>query len=82
MDGSPIRGLILFVIVLIVNFIMYCFGEACQNVNENELEIQVADGDKKAKKILKIVEKPRRFITSVQLYCTDHSFRKNRSHDR
>lgn len=67
MDGSPIRGLILFVIVLIVNFIMYCFGEACQNVNENELEIQVADGDKKAKKILKIVEKPRRFITSVQL---------------
>lgn len=70
MDSSPIRGLILFVAVLILNFIMYCFGEACQNVNEGELEERAGDGDKKAKKLLKIVDKPRRFITTVQLTGT------------
>lgn len=70
MDSSPIRGLILFIVVLILNFIMYCFGEACQNVNENELSEREADGDKRAKKLLKIVNKPRRFIATVQLTGT------------
>ncbi len=70
MDSSPIRGLILFIVVLILNFIMYCFGEACQNVNENDLAERESDGDKKAKKLLKIVDKPRRFISTVQLTGT------------
>lgn len=70
MDSSPIRGLILFAVVLILNFIMYCFGESCQNVNENDLEEKASDGDKRAKKLLKIVDKPRRFITTVQLTGT------------
>lgn len=70
MDSSPIRGLILFVVVLFFNFIMYCFGEACQNVNEGELEDKAAGGDGRAKKLLKIVDKPRRFITTVQLTGT------------
>lgn len=70
MDSSPIRGLILFVAVLILNFIMYCFGEACQNVNTGELEEKASDGDRSAKKLLKIVDSPRRFITTVQLTGT------------
>lgn len=70
MDSSPIRGLILFVAVLILNFIMYCFGEASQDVNESELEEKASSGNKKAKRLLKIVDSPRRFITTVQLTGT------------
>ena len=70
MDSSPIRGLILFVAVLILNFIMYCFGEASQDINETELREKAEGGDKKAKKLLRIVDSPRRFITTVQLTGT------------
>ncbi len=70
MDSSPIRGLILFIVVLILNFIMYCFGEASQDVNETELEEKADGGDKKAKRLLKIVDSPRRFITTVQITGT------------
>lgn len=70
MDSSPIRGLILFIVVLILNFIMYCFGEASQDVNEAELEEKADGGDKKAKRLLKIVDSPRRFITTVQITGT------------
>lgn len=70
MDSSPIRGLIIYILVLILNFIMYCFGEASQDVNETELEEKALSGDKKAKRLLKIVDSPRRFITTVQLTGT------------
>lgn len=70
MDSSPIRGLILFVVFLFLNFIMYCFGEASQDVNETELEEKAENGDKRAKKLLKIVDRPIRFITTVQLIGT------------
>ncbi len=70
MDSSPIRGLILFVAVLILNFIMYCFGEASQDINETELREKAEGGDKKAKKLLRIVDSPRQFITTVQLTGT------------
>ncbi len=70
MDSSPIRGLILFIVVLVLNFIMYCFGEASQNANEAELEEKADGGDKKAKRLLKVVDSPREFITTVQLTGT------------
>ena len=37
MDSSPIQGLILFAVFILLNFITYCFGEASQNINEAEL---------------------------------------------
>lgn len=70
MDISPIRGLVLFISSIIVNFIMYSFGEASQNINENELIEKANEGDKKAKKLLKIVEKPKRFVVTIQLTTT------------
>ena len=32
MDSSPIQGLILFAVFILLNFITYCFGEASQNI--------------------------------------------------
>lgn len=67
MDSSPIPGLIVFVAFLILNFIMYCFGEATQDLIEADLEDKSNSGDRKAGKLLKIVDKPRGFITTVQV---------------
>ena len=48
MDISPILGSILFVIFIVFNFIMYSFGEASQNVSDNELKSRAQDGDRRA----------------------------------
>ena len=70
MDGSPIQGLILFFIFIVFNFIMYGFGEACQNVSESELKEKADNGNRKAGKILKIVDKPRNFVVTIQFMAT------------
>lgn len=70
MDGSPIQGLILFVTFIVLNFIMYGFGEACQNVSESELKEKAEGGDKKASKILNIIDKPRNFVVTIQFMAT------------
>lgn len=66
MDSSPLQGLIVFLIVTVLNFIMYSFGEASQNVNEGDLQERADGGDRKAKKLLDIVDKPKRFIVTIQ----------------
>ena len=73
MDSSPIPGLILFVVFLVINFIMYCFGEATQDLIQADLEEKTGEGDKCAGKLLKIVDKPRAFITTVQVMSTAFS---------
>ena len=70
MDGSPIQGLILFFIFIVFNFIMYGFGEACQYVSESELKEKADNGNRKAGKILKIVDKPRNFVVTIQFMAT------------
>ena len=70
MDGSPIQGLILFVVFTIFNFIMYSFGEACQNVNDSDLKDRADEGDRRAGKLLDIIHKPKKFVVTIQLTAT------------
>ena len=49
---------------------MYGFGEACQNVSESELKEKADNGNRKAGKILKIVDKPRNFVVTIQFMAT------------
>lgn len=70
MDSSPIQGLILFSAFILLNFITYCFGEASQNINEAELNNKVQDGDRRAKKLSRIVEHPRNFVVTIQFMAT------------
>lgn len=70
MDSSSILGIILFSVFVILNFIMYCFGEASQNVSDNELKTRESEGDRRATKVLKIVENPRNFVLTIQLMTT------------
>ena len=70
MDSSPILGSILFAIFIVFNFIMYCFGEASQNVSDNELKAKAQDGDRRADKVLKINDNPRNFVVTIQFMAT------------
>ena len=69
-DGSPIWGLIIFIIFLIVHAILYGFESAIQNLNESDLEKKAEDGDKKSKKLLHIINEPEYFINTLLTIIT------------
>ena len=64
---SPILGLILFILVILVYLIIFGFSTAIQSVSENVLNDRVEEGRKKAKSILKIIDNPSRFISTVHI---------------
>lgn len=70
MDSSPIQGLILFVIFIVFNFIMYSFGEACQNISEGDLREKSDADDAKINKLLSVMDKPKSFVVTIQLTAT------------
>lgn len=68
--GSPLLGLIIFGIFVVISSIFYAFGSALDNVRESELEEKAQSGDVRAEKILKMLEFPVRFHTSTQTVST------------
>lgn len=69
-DGSPIWGLTVFVLLVILLAIVNGFGAAIQNLNQSEIEKRTGDGEKKAGKILKIMESPSEFINTMLTIVT------------
>lgn len=69
-DGSPIWGLAVFVLLVILLAIVNGFGAAIQNLNQSEIEKRTGDGEKKAGKILKIMESPSEFINTMLTIVT------------
>ncbi len=67
MEESPLYGLLLFVIFIIINALMYAFGEANRRINESEVEKKVTEGVRKAIKLKKIIDKPERFINTTHI---------------
>lgn len=64
-EGSPIWGLIVFGLLVILMAIVNGFGAAIQNLNGSELEKKAEEGDKKAQKAQKIAEHPSEFINTM-----------------
>lgn len=67
MDGSPAYSIVLFIAFIYVSIIMYGFGAAVRNLNEAEIIKKAEDGNKKAVKLMKIIDSPYRFINTIQL---------------
>lgn len=59
-EGSPLWGLIVFGLFVLLMAIINGFAAAIQNINESELEKE--EGDKKAEKIQKMAKHPAKFI--------------------
>ncbi len=66
-DGNPLIRVIIFVAFILLDAVFYGFGAAIQNVNTGDLERQMEDGSEKARKLLRIVNRPTRFVNTIQI---------------
>jgi putative hemolysin len=70
MDGHPIRGLVLILSLVAVNAIVSAAEAAMRNVNESNVKRKAEDGDKKAKRLLKLLDTPNRYINVIEILLT------------
>lgn len=66
-DGHSPWSLAVFVVFIIIDAIFYGFGAALQSLNEKKLEKAAEEGDKKAEKLLHMIDNPAKFINMNQI---------------
>lgn len=66
-DGNPLIRVIIFIAFIVLDAIFYGFGSAIQNVNTGDLENEMEEGSEKAGKLLHIVNRPTRFVNTIQI---------------
>ncbi len=73
--GNSILFMILLQVVLIgLNAIFACAEIAVISMNDNKLEKMAAEGDKRAKHLVKLTEQPARFLSTIQIAITLSGF--------
>ena len=55
------------VIFTMIDALFYGFGAAIQKVDQNELSKEFENGNKKAGKVLKILDNPTKFVNTIQI---------------
>ena len=71
MDSSPIwRQLLLQAALILVNAFFAAAEIAILSVNENVVRHSAEEGDKRAQKLLKVVEEPTTFLSTIQVGIT------------
>ncbi len=63
----PVIGIVCFVCLILLEAAFYGFGAAIQNLNEGKLEREMEEGNKKAARLLRIVNRPTRFVNTIQV---------------
>ena len=64
---SQLPGALCFILFLLMETVFFGFGAAIQNINTAELERKMEEGDQKAGRILRIVNRPTPFVNSIQI---------------
>ena len=64
---SQLPGTLCFILFLLMETVLFGFGAAIQNINTTELERKLEEGDQKAGRILRIVNRPTPFVNSIQI---------------
>ena len=65
-----VRQLLLQLVLILVNAFFAATEIAVISLNEKKVRAMAEDGDKKAAKMLKIVEQPTRFLSTIQIGIT------------
>ncbi|MBR2861659.1 MAG: HlyC/CorC family transporter [Clostridia bacterium] len=65
-----IKQLILQFILILLNAFFAATEIAVVSLNENKVKAKAEDGDKKAKKLLKLIKEPTRFLSTIQVGIT------------
>lgn len=66
-DGNPIWGMVIILLLIIFNAIIVGAKNAINNVNESSVKKKADSGQKNAKRLLKIVDKPSRYMNVMDL---------------
>lgn len=66
-EDSQTWGVALFIIFIVINFIMYAFYSAIQNLSGDDIEHLENEETKKSKNVLKIVNNQNKLINTLQL---------------
>ncbi len=66
-DGNPISGMIIILLLILFNALIVCAKNAISNVSESNVKRKAESGQKSAKKLLRIIEKPSRYLNVMEL---------------
>ncbi|MCM1045456.1 MAG: hemolysin family protein [Candidatus Gastranaerophilales bacterium] len=70
-DGEPTASILLFLLLVLIDFFFYGFGAAIKSLNEKEVERRAEeDKDKKAIRLKSIIDDPSIYVNTVQLIVT------------
>lgn len=69
-DGYSLVSIIIFIGFILLDAAFYGFGSAIQNLNVGNLEKDAGEGDLRAVKLLHIIDRPARFVYTVQVVTT------------
>ena len=70
LDGD-IGILVLLAVVTLIEAMLYAFGAASRQISESEVERRATEnGDKKATRLLHIIEEPKKYVNTVQFMST------------
>ena len=67
---DPLLPIIVLVILIFINAFFAAAEIAIISLSEAKLKKQAEDGDKKAKKLLKLVQSPDRLLSAIQIAIT------------
>jgi putative hemolysin len=66
-DGNPISGMIIILLLILFNALIVCAKNAISNVSESNVKKKSDGGQESAKKLLRIIEKPSRYLNVMEL---------------
>lgn len=66
-DGNPISGMVVILLLILFNAVIVSAKNAISNVNENTVKRKAESGQRSAKRLLAIVEKPSRYVNVMEL---------------
>lgn len=72
-DGNPIWGILIFVVFLLIDAVLYGFGEGIQNLNESNVRKKAEEGDKNFIRLIHIIDNPSRYIQTILVVSTTMS---------
>ena len=67
-------NILAFIIIVLINATVFGFGTSIKNIGESDLERDMEEGDKKAARLLRIINRPTKFVNTVQLISVLFSY--------
>ncbi len=73
-DYHSWKDILVFIVLVSMNALIFGFGTGMKNIGEVALEKEMEEGDDKAGKILRIINRPTKFVNTVQILAVCSSY--------